>query len=161
MELNLAVKLANEVLEKLKPYCDRIEIGGSIRRKRPWVKDIEIICIPKTDDKGNRPQKFIDQVNEWEKKSGEPTGKNTKRIVPGGIMLDLFMAVPDNWGYIFVIRTGSTEHNRVVLEGIRASGHKADKGFIWRNGIMVPMKEEKDLFALFNYPVIPPEKREA
>jgi DNA polymerase/3'-5' exonuclease PolX len=47
MELERAQIIANQVKEKLEPYCERIETAGSIRRRRPWVKDIDLVCIPK------------------------------------------------------------------------------------------------------------------
>jgi len=47
MNLESAQTLAEALKHHLEPYCERIEIGGSIRRKKPEVKDIELICIPK------------------------------------------------------------------------------------------------------------------
>ncbi len=35
------------------PYCERIEIAGSIRRRRPDVGDMELVCIPKTETRAD------------------------------------------------------------------------------------------------------------
>lgn len=40
MKLEQAQKIAESLKRKLEPYCERIEIGGSIRRKKPEVKRI-------------------------------------------------------------------------------------------------------------------------
>lgn len=39
--------IALKLVERLHPYCEKIEIAGSIRRGKPLVKDIEIVTIPK------------------------------------------------------------------------------------------------------------------
>ena len=46
--LERAEKIAAAVIEKLSPYCEseRIVAAGSVRRKRPWVNDIDFVLIP-------------------------------------------------------------------------------------------------------------------
>ena len=51
MDLGEAQKIANEVVNQLSPYCDKVEIAGSIRRQKPTVNDIDIVLIPR--DLGN------------------------------------------------------------------------------------------------------------
>ena len=48
MELYEARVITEDLLAYQRPYCERIEIAGSVRRRRPQVNDIEIVCIPKT-----------------------------------------------------------------------------------------------------------------
>jgi len=45
-----ARKIADGLREILAPACHRFEIAGSIRRERPTVGDIEIVCIPKAGE---------------------------------------------------------------------------------------------------------------
>ena len=47
MSLSFAMMLAGKVVDELAPVCERIEIAGSIRRKKPTIGDVEIVCIPK------------------------------------------------------------------------------------------------------------------
>lgn len=47
MKLEQAQSIAEELRRELEPGCERIEIAGSIRRKKPEVKDIELCLIPK------------------------------------------------------------------------------------------------------------------
>ena len=44
--LERAQKIANIVLWSLAPYCKKIEVAGSIRRKKPFVRDVDIMLIP-------------------------------------------------------------------------------------------------------------------
>jgi hypothetical protein len=43
----LARKLADNLIAHLAPSCERIEAAGSLRRYKPTVGDIELVCIPK------------------------------------------------------------------------------------------------------------------
>ncbi len=43
-----AIKLAHKLRAELLPYCHRVWIGGSTRRHKPFVGDIELVCIPKS-----------------------------------------------------------------------------------------------------------------
>ena len=45
--LHEAYVVAEELVEKLKENCERIEVMGSIRREASHVGDIELLCIPK------------------------------------------------------------------------------------------------------------------
>ena len=47
MELTQAQAIAREWQTLLAPACERIEIAGSIRRGKPEIKDIDLVCIPK------------------------------------------------------------------------------------------------------------------
>src|SRR5262245_1970482 len=103
LPLAQAIILAEEVCDVLRPFCTRLEVVGSIRRQRPTIGDIEIVCRPRqvpgglfadelTVDPG-----FVAAVNQWPAVRGQPTGKYTQRQLPSGMTLDLFMADADNW----------------------------------------------------------------
>ncbi|MDP2873417.1 MAG: hypothetical protein Q8P31_12890, partial [Bacillota bacterium] len=47
MELQKARVIAEELKMLLEPGCARIEIAGSIRRRKPDPGDIELLFIPK------------------------------------------------------------------------------------------------------------------
>src|SRR3990167_7360212 len=97
MELARAQEIAAQVLAELSPFCERCEIAGSIRRRKPEVGDIEIVAIPKTvtaglwDEKEEAHPEFVRLVNRWPAVKGKATGKYTQRTLPEGIALDLFM----------------------------------------------------------------------
>jgi hypothetical protein len=38
--------MAGALVKLLAPACERIEIGGSIRRQKSWPNDIEIVAVP-------------------------------------------------------------------------------------------------------------------
>lgn len=158
MELTEAKSVAEKYLELLKPLCYRAEIAGSIRREKPEVKDIEIVCIPRMVT----ITEFIDLVNSWTKIKGEPTGKYTRRILYEGIALDLFIANENNWGMIFAIRTGSADYSHKVLaNGWTRAGYKSKDGILYdRDNNKFYIKEEIDLFNLLKFKFVEPRFRE-
>ncbi len=46
-ELSVARFVGDDLLRLLAPHCERIAVAGSIRRKKPHVKDIELLCASK------------------------------------------------------------------------------------------------------------------
>jgi len=173
MKLTKAERIAKKYLDLLAPFCERIEIAGSVRRKKQEVKDIEIVCIPmqeivleNSDDFFDESKhvyqvhhEFINEVNKLEKIKGEPTGKYTQRILPEGINLDLFMATKDNWGYILAIRIGPDGYSKYLADTWVRQGYKGVDGMLTKNGKPIPVLEEKDLFFLLGLEYVEPEFR--
>ncbi len=160
MEYKTALEIAEKVKALLSPHCDRIEIAGSIRRKKSWVKDIEIVAIPKPYDTGLFENGIASVVNQWKKVKGELPCKYTQRILPEGIKLDLFFAQKANWGYIFAIRTGSADYSfKVLASGWKKRGYKGIDGFLTHGGERIDILEEKNLFERLGLPFAEPENR--
>lgn len=156
MEYNKALQIAERIKRELEPHCEKVEIAGSLRRKKSEVNDIEIVAIPKPNREG-----LIKTVNKWEKVKGEATGKYTQRILPDNIKLDLFFADKENWGAIFLIRTGDWEFSKKFMGTVMPKNkYKQKDGYVWKNGLIVPIYDEEDLFRLMNIPFIEPEKRD-
>ena len=161
--------LAARYLGVLEPFCDRVAIAGSVRRRRPRCGDIEVVAIPKTvEGPGDlfgptrvRDPAFCGVVDGWDKVKGKPTGRYTQRMLREGVKLDLFMATPDNWGLILAIRTGSaTFSHKVLARRWTSLGYHSTGGMLQKNGKALPVREERDLFKLLGLDWVPPEKRE-
>jgi len=155
MKREEAKKTAEKYLNILKLFCQRIEIAGSIRREKPEVKDIEIVCIPQ-DLTG-----FSAEVNKLQKVKGKPSGKYTQRILPEGIKLDLFIANEKNWGLIFAIRTGSADFSHKILAcgWVKKGCHSKDGKLSDKQGREIILREEEDLFDFIGIPFVEPRLR--
>lgn len=158
-----ASEIAQKIVEELRPFCKRIEVAGSIRRKKAQIGDIEIVAIPKPYQIGALEDGLAKIVNRWPKVRGElkyGKCKYTQRILPSGIKLDLFFAKEDNWGNIFAVRTGSAEYSyRVLACGWVKAGFKSVDGYLTKDSQKYPLYEEEDLFKLIGIPYVPPEDR--
>lgn len=160
MILREAIVIAERIKAELSPHCDRIEIAGSIRRKKPIVKDIELVAIPKPFEVGLFSSGIALVVNKWEKVKGDLPCKYTQRILPDGIKLDLFFADPENWGLIFAIRTGSAEYSHKVLAaGWVKAGYQSRDGYLWHGRDKYNCREEVDLFNRIGLKYVEPEFR--
>jgi DNA polymerase/3'-5' exonuclease PolX len=162
MKLSEAKNIADNLVQKLSPFCFRIEIAGSIRRKKPEVKDIEIIAIPKPYEVGLFESGIATIINKFEKVRGDLPCKYTQRILPEGIKLDLFFAVPENWGLILAIRTGSADYSHKVLANAWVkAGYKSVDGMLFheQNKKQYDVREEIDLFNRIGLKYIEPEFR--
>lgn len=155
MEYKEALNIANLIKILLSDYCSRIEIAGSLRRKKSKVKDIEIVAIP-----NDRFQLGL-IVNKWKKIRGDVGGKYLQRELPEGINLDLFFATEKNWGHIFAIRTGSAEYSHKVLAiGWVKAGYRSKDGILHKDDKPIEVREEIDLFKLIGLEYVKPENRE-
>ena len=157
MKLICALDHAMNVKNVLGQYCKRIEIAGSIRRKCPEVNDIEIVCIP---DIARWGFQFGALVKSWPKIRGEPTGKYTRRHLPCGMELDLFMCQEGNWGLIYLIRTGSASFSkRIIGIDLPKKGCHSEGGWIYKGTERIETREEVNVFDLLGMTYSEPEKR--
>ena len=183
IELSYALEKAEEILATLQPHCLKIQIAGSIRRKKPMVGDIEILYIPKpgtlhlpgdlmpteVEDLCEEALKTLieSQTLSLRKKVDGTTafGKKTKllEISASQTPLDLFRCTPENWFNNLVSRTGGKENNILI------AGTALKNGLEWQafgNGFLhtatqklFPVLEEKDAFEIVGLPYKPPEER--
>ena len=166
MNYRKALEVAEKYHLLLRPWCERIEIAGSLRRQKTEVHDIEFCCIPRTvesglfgDEKMSHPQ-FVEAVDSLEKIKGSPLGRYVQRKLPEGLNLDIFICTKENWGYQLAIRTGPASFSRdMVIKNIKRMGLKPDEGYIWYQGRIMPVPEEKFLFDMIKVPYLEPHLR--
>lgn len=148
--------IADYHLERFRPFCDRIEIAGSIRRKSRECGDIEIVYTPNK----KRQWEMYDIITCMRKVKGDAFGKYTQRIDSNGVKLDIFQARPENWGLILAIRTGSADFSKALASEWVRKGHHSKEGMLRnKRGEMIPMPEEVCLFELLGMDYIEPERR--
>jgi hypothetical protein len=91
MDFPHALAIAERAKAELSPYCQRIDIAGSLRRQRLQVKDIELVAQPFQEPSDLFGETlvahhgFCTAVNQWRAIKGQPTGKYTQRRLPEGI----------------------------------------------------------------------------
>ena len=153
MKLNKIRKIAEKYKNMFSPFCERLEIAGSIRRKKPEPKDIEFVAIPK----GNKLDNFLKKQKFKYLKNGP---KYKQIILPEGINLDLFLCTKYNFGNIYLIRTGNWKFSMLMM-GIRTKyfGLYQKDGYLWKDGKRLICREEEDVFKLLKKDYVKPEDR--
>ncbi len=102
MKLEHAVILGNAFLELINLYCSKAVIAGSVRRRKPLVKDIDIVLIP------SDPWGLAAELKKFKTKAH---GVKLARIQYRGTQFDLYFATPETFEMLLLIRTGSMENN--------------------------------------------------
>ena len=126
MILKQAKEIALAICKKLDPCCLKIDIAGSVRREKPDVKDIEIVCQPRlievkdlfdNTSETKRSGTFILNVaNLGQVLKGDiRTGRYVQILLPEQINLDLFIPMPAAYYLQFVVRTGSADYSHKVI----------------------------------------------
>ena len=169
--LHRAKEVASEILRRLEPACERITIAGSIRRQKPDVGDIELLCIPK----------FIDGVDQLDREiatlvvqgilgfrrnklGSRVYGPKNKLMVhlPSGIGVDIFSTDEQCWWVSLVVRTGGeTTNKRIAMAAIRKGWHLQayGAGFSTPQGDVI-CESERDVFELVGLRYLEPWERE-
>lgn len=132
----LAKAIADQLVEQLRPHCERIEIAGSVRRLVDEVTDIELVLIPKTEPSGAfglfdaAPESnsvipaYADAIKKLGRiGKGKFNGRQMQVNLIQGISLDIFTPEPYDFIRMFAIRTGSTEYAvRAIASAWKAIG---------------------------------------
>jgi DNA polymerase/3'-5' exonuclease PolX len=178
----IALSVASAIYERLRPYCTRAEIAGSLRRRKPDVGDIEILYVPVIVQAPDPDDLFringIDRaalaIGEMigagilEKRrnalSREMFGPKNKlmRHVSTGIPIDLFASTEENWFNYLVCRTGPSESNMRICNAAIAKGWKWNPygvGFSTADGEVRRMESERAVFDFVGLPYHEPGRR--
>lgn len=178
----LAMGVAEELIARMAPACERICFAGSLRRRKAEVGDVELLYVSRfesvvdtTDLFGGRVlANLADEAIAALEKDGtlvrrkningsETFGEKIKlmRHAASGIPIDLFATREESWANYLVCRTGPAEQNVRICVAAIARGYKWEPytaGFR-RIGHTVPMHSEEDVFRFVGMPYRAPEDR--
>jgi DNA polymerase (family X) len=148
-------KIAKEFIGLTKDFYERIEIGGSIRRKVPIVHDIDLCAIAK---------KPVSEYTDLVKKIGGNMarfGGEYATIDFHGVQINVLFTTEESWGAGIMWSTGPKGHT--IGMNIKADklGLKFNRTGIYRrsDGSLVPTPTEEDIARLLHWEYKPPEKR--
>lgn len=182
MELERAKCIASELLTILRPTCERIEIAGSIRRRKSEVKDIELVAVARVDDRRLPGALFADLVNLLQLNTdrltasprstfqrGDKWGERYRKLVyrHGGdeIAVDLFIVTRETWGPQLAIRTGPADFSKRLVSpapwGCMPEGYRQSNGMVRGecSGLGLCHFTEADYFAFLGLPCWEPHER--
>jgi DNA polymerase/3'-5' exonuclease PolX len=153
MSLHQAAAYAEE---RLRPWCDHLEIAGSIRRGVQLPRDIEIVCVPTVI----AYREFRRAVDEWRKIKGGSDGKYTRRRLPHGHELDLFICSPSTFPVNLMIRTGCADFSREMVTRAQKLGMRCEGARLYGvDGRALELKSEQDVFSVLRVPFVKPKDR--
>lgn len=138
-------------------YVERVEIAGSIRRRKETVGDIDILVT--TTDPADVMDYFIkmDIVEDVVVKG--PT-KSTVRLKDNGMDVDIRTFPDESFGSALMYFTGSKETNVELRRVAIAMGLKLNEYGIFRGERLVAGRTEDEVFKKLGMNYIEPELRE-
>lgn len=176
IELAEARKIADEVALHLSPAMSNIQVAGSVRRQKQVVGDIELVAVPCQRDKlaqligdiGQPIKPGIPGIIPWPVKQD---AKYLRVLLTSGIKLDLFLASADNFGGLFLMRTGSgSDAKGNSFNGftpgcfsrwkkLSGGGRMTDAMPTMPDGTQLAVPDEQAFFDLLDMNFVPPEER--
>jgi DNA polymerase (family 10) len=134
-----------------------VELGGSLRRMRATVGDIDILAAAKDS------RAVMDALVK-RKDVARVLGKGeTKSSVEftHGLQAQLWVHPPEHWGTALVYATGSKDHNVRLREYALKQGYSLSEHSLQRkDGSEVFCETEEAVYQTLGLPWIPPEMRE-
>jgi DNA polymerase (family 10) len=135
--------LAKKIIHEIKPFCSRIEIAGSIRRKKPNPGDIDIVLIAKKEEYKEKIKEKLDGQGKFLQ------GGNKEMFFRiDGIDIQLFFTVPNEWGAALLAYSGKKGSNiglRLVAmrKGLKLTNHGL---FARTSGKRIAGKTEREIY---------------
>lgn len=175
-----ALKVAKELCDRLKPHCEKLIVAGSLRRRKAEVGDVEILYVPRMEE---RPMDLISTqsvsladeeisrmlddgtlTKRQSKTGGTAWGdKNKLAVHRSGMPVDLFRTVPESWWNYLVCRTGPADSNtRIATEAQRRGYRWNPYGIGYTNladGTVTAMDSEEAVFDFVGLPYAQPWER--
>lgn len=176
----LAIPIAQDLCRQLSPFCERIAIAGSLRRRRPEAGDIEILYVPKIGEKpdglfGSKSYSMADaeiermlaegMIAKRPNVNGSFTwGEKNKFAIDcaTGIPIDFFSTPLENWWVYLVVRTGGKDTNLRLTTGAQKLGKSLNAygcGVTNADGSVTPATSEEHVFDLCGVPYLKPWER--
>lgn len=177
-----ALEVARELCTRLKPFCEKLIVAGSLRRRKQEVGDVEILYISRTEARPvdmftigtvNLADEEIERMLEdgmltkrASKIGGTAWGeKNKLALHRSGMPVDLFRTVPDAWFNYLVCRTGPADSNTRIATEAKRLGYRWNPygaGFTHlTDGTVTPMHSEAAVFEFVGLPHAEPWERNA
>ena len=161
LDLQAAAKLAHDIASAVETYCERIEVTGSIRRKRQKVHDVDFVVVAKSDADWQKISETLKRLKAKPSCSGSQLIKAKVPFQNGLFQVDFYRAKPSTFGIHLLIRTGSAQHNcwlagYAISKGMRL---KYSEGLI-KDNVAIAGDDEKGVFSALGLPCPMPTERE-
>lgn len=177
--IDYAMYMAEQILKELTPICQKISIAGSVRRKEPTVKDLEIVCvshekmITEADlfaetDSGR--YKNIRRVKMW---AENPENTHIRHVKGGDryqkivyeheLPVDIFMVKDTDYGRQLALRTGPAKYSKAIASRWNVLGYEGagDHLIHMQTGeqLQQPFYKEEEFFEWLGWQYVDPEFR--
>lgn len=148
------INLAKKLIGSLKPYCTKIQVAGSIRRKEKNPVDIDLVLIPRDKESKTKIEAFMSKKGRFVQ-GGEKEA--TFRVE--GVKVELYYTILREFGATLLAyssETGASIGLRVVA---KKKGFKLNQHGLFKKGKFVAGRTEREIYKKLGRPWKPPEQR--
>lgn len=128
---------------------ERVELAGSVRRRRELIRDIDLVVVAAPGSQASLVKRLGQAPGVTEFADSE--GTVTLRFASGSVV-DVYLAIPQDFGLAWVRATGSVEHVANLEARARARGVTLGAGGAF--------PDEESVYRALGLAWIPPELRE-
>jgi len=154
-----AEEIANSIVRELKKLKEvkKVEVAGSLRRKKPTIGDLDIVI------ETNKPEKVADKFVKMSFVK-EVLGKGKEKaiiITKEGIQVDIRFFTKENFGSGLLYFTGDKQHNIWLRKKAIKKGYKLNEYGLFdkKTGKRVAGRTEKEIYDKLGVKMLSPEKR--
>jgi len=160
-----ALRVAEPLLESLRqhPGVIRCSTAGSLRRSKEVIGDIDLLASTKKPE--GVIEHFVAQPGIIKVNAKGDTKASV--ILEGGIQCDLRVVSDKEFPFALAYFTGSKEHNIVMRQRAIARGLRLNEYGLFKSKeetrdpkLLVPCKDEAEIFEKLDLAYVPPEIRE-
>ncbi len=139
------------------PGVEKAEVGGSYRRHKSTVGDIDILVV--TSD----PERVIDAVSKLSIVKQVVAKGDTKLSfnLESLLRVDVRFVGADEWGSALLYFTGDKEHNISLRRRAIERGWKLNEYSLSEGNRIIAQKTEEDIYRALDLPWIDPTERKA
>ncbi len=141
------------------PQIVRLDVGGSIRRRRETIGDVDIVgSVARLEDRLPVMNRLV-ELPIIASVTGHGETK-TSVVLQAGIALDVRLVLDDEYPYLLHHFTGSKQHHIALRSLALKEGIKINEYGLWRGEERIPCKDEADIYHVLGMQYIEPELRE-
>jgi DNA polymerase (family 10) len=138
------------------PAVERVDVAGSIRRRKETIGDVDILAASST------PRAVAERFVAYPGVARVVAQGETRCAVAlsSGLQVDLRIVSPSTYGAALAYFTGSKAHNIAIRTMALEEGLKVSEYGVFRDDRRIGGAEERDVYDAVGLPFIVPELRE-
>ncbi|HEC75788.1 MAG TPA: DNA polymerase/3'-5' exonuclease PolX [Thermoplasmatales archaeon] len=154
--LGFVLPEAYAIIDEIKPYVRKVDLAGSIRRRKETIGDIDILAVSNNVEK---VMNVFTEMKRVEKVLAKGTTKSSVRL-KSGVQVDLRVVEKESFGSALQYFTGSKEHNVELRKIAIKNGYKLNEYGLFKGEERIAGEDEEDVYKALGMQWIPPELRE-
>ncbi len=137
----------------------QIEVGGSLRRRKEIVRDIDVVVAVAKPADATAVMKKVLAIPNIQSVTGSGETK-TSVVLQNGMACDVRVVSEEEFPYALMYFTGNKDHNTTLRGIAKDKGYKLNEYGLFKGEKLIKCKSEEEIYEKLGLKYIPPEIRE-